>query len=67
MINADSIKKIAFELGADLCGIAPVECFNKAPKGFRPADIYEDTKSVVVIAKKFTDDLCKKIFYKLEL
>ncbi len=53
MINADSVKKIALELGADLCGIAPVDRFSQAPEGFRPTDIYPDTKSVVVIAKRF--------------
>ncbi|UCG69120.1 MAG: epoxyqueuosine reductase [Thermoplasmata archaeon] len=39
-------------LGADLCGIAPVERFNEAPKGFRPKDIYKDSRSVVVFAKR---------------
>jgi len=55
MISADSVKKIAFELGADVCGIAPVERFREAPKGFGPADIYADTKSVVVIARRFPE------------
>lgn len=41
--------------GADLCGIAPVERFDAAPKGFRPTDIYPATKSVVVIAKRFPE------------
>jgi epoxyqueuosine reductase len=55
MIDSNFIKKTAVELGADLCGIAPVDRFYKAPKGFGPMDIYEDTKSVVVIAKRFPE------------
>ena len=55
MINADNVKKIAFDLGADLCGVAPVERFREAPKGFGPADIYADVKSVVVVAKRFPE------------
>ncbi len=55
MIDSNLIKKIAFECGADLCGIASVERFSGAPEGFRPIDIYEDTKSVVVVAKRFPE------------
>ncbi len=55
MIDANFIKKTAVEFGADLCGIAPVERFREAPKGFRPKDIYVDTKSVAVIAKRFPE------------
>jgi epoxyqueuosine reductase QueG len=55
MIDANSIKKIARNLGADLCGIAPVESFSQAPRGFGPTDIYEDTKSIVVVARKFPE------------
>jgi epoxyqueuosine reductase QueG len=52
LIESKDIKDIVKSLGADLCGIAPVERFSKAPKGFQPKDIYEDCKSVVVFAKK---------------
>ena len=55
MISADSVKNIAFKLGANLCGIAPVERFSQAPEGFRPTDIYEDAQSVVVVAKRFPE------------
>lgn len=55
MINADSVKNIAYELGADLCGIAPVESFSRAPEGFKPTDIYPEAKSVVVMARKFPE------------
>ena len=46
------IKYIAQELGADLCGIAPVDRFNNAPEGFKPTDIYSKAKSVIVFAKR---------------
>lgn len=47
------IKEIAKELGADLCGIAPVDRFTNVPKGFHPCDVLSECKSVIVIAKKF--------------
>jgi epoxyqueuosine reductase QueG len=52
LIESKDIKDIIRSLGADLCGIAPVERFNEAPKGFHPKDIYKDSKSVVVFAKR---------------
>jgi epoxyqueuosine reductase QueG len=51
-IERERIKEIVRSLGADLCGIAPVERFREAPKGFRPNDIYKNCKSVLVFAKK---------------
>jgi len=55
MINADFVKKLVKNFGADLCGIAPVERFKEAPAGFKPMDIYPEAKSVVVVAKKFPE------------
>jgi epoxyqueuosine reductase QueG len=51
-LNSKTIKNIAYELGADLCGIASVEKFKDAPSGFNPSDIYSKCKSVVVFAKR---------------
>lgn len=51
-MNSKTIKNIAYELGADLCGIASVEKFKDAPSGFNPSDIYSKCKSVVVFAKR---------------
>jgi epoxyqueuosine reductase QueG len=48
----DRIKKIFTDLGAEVCGVANIDLFNDAPKGFNPKDIYSDCKSVVVFAKK---------------
>ncbi len=43
------VKKEATKLGADLCGIAPVERFSAAPAGFHPADVYPGCRSVIVL------------------
>lgn len=55
MITAIEIKKLAFDLGADLCGIASTKRFHNAPEGFRPKDLYSDAKSVIAFAKKLPD------------
>jgi epoxyqueuosine reductase QueG len=52
MMTANEIKSVALELGADICGVAPVDRFSSAPKGFHPNDIYRNCLSVLVFAKK---------------
>jgi epoxyqueuosine reductase QueG len=52
LIKSKDIKEIVKSLGADLCGIAPIDRFDKAPKGFHPKDIYKNSKSVVVFANR---------------
>ncbi len=52
-ITADEIKKLAGELGADLCGIATADRFADAPAGFHPADVLPGAKAVVVVAVRF--------------
>ena len=47
----DEIKKIFLRLGCDICGVANVDRFDDAPKGFHPRDIYNECKSVIVFAK----------------
>jgi len=54
-MTGDHIKKMALSAGADLCGVAPAERFCGAPEGFRPADVFPDARSVVVIAKRFPE------------
>jgi epoxyqueuosine reductase len=51
-MNSEQIKKLMYDLGAEICGIAPVERFNEAPKGFHPNDIWPEAKSVVAFAKQ---------------
>ena len=56
-MDSRSIKEITMNLGADLCGIASLERFKKAPTGFRPQDLFPDVKSVVVFAKRLPHSL----------
>ena len=35
MINHEKVKEIMFSLGADLCGIASIDRFDDAPKGYQ--------------------------------
>jgi epoxyqueuosine reductase QueG len=55
MTTGRVIKGIAHDLGADLCGIAPVGRFQEAPKGFHPRDIFPAANSVVVLGKRFPE------------
>jgi epoxyqueuosine reductase len=55
--DAAAVKQLAASLGADLCGIAPVNRFDIAPAGFRPVDIYKRTKSVIVFAKRLPTEI----------
>lgn len=57
MMNPAEIKKLAIDLGADECGIAAIERFNAAPKGFNPKDIYKQCKSVVVFLKSMPSEI----------
>jgi epoxyqueuosine reductase len=52
-ITSKFIKQTAFSLSADLCGIASVDRFVDAPKGAHPRDVLPESKSVIVIAKRF--------------
>lgn len=52
MISAQSIKEFVTSLGADLCGVSPIDRFSKAPEGFHPTDIYDACKSVIVFARR---------------
>jgi len=51
-MNANEVKSVAVDLGVDLCGIATIDRFSLAPKGFRPNDISPVCQSVLVFAKK---------------
>ena len=47
----DTIKDIFYSLGAELCGVASIDRFIDAPKGFHPTDLYKECKSVIVFGK----------------
>lgn len=53
MINSKEVKEIMFSLGADLCGIASIDRFNDAPKGYHPLDVLPTCKSVISFACRF--------------
>ena len=53
MLDNRAVKEIMFSLGADLCGIASIDRFNDAPKGYHPLDILSTCKSVISFACRF--------------
>jgi epoxyqueuosine reductase QueG len=52
-MDTKEVKQVLYNLGADLCGVAPLERFGEAPQGFHPCDVLPQCKSVVVFAKVF--------------
>ena len=52
MITKDKIREVAIKNGVDLFGIASVDRFENAPKGFHPKDIYFKTETVIAFAIK---------------
>lgn len=55
----EQIREIILNSGADVCGIANVESFSNAPKGFHPSDTFADCKSVVVFGLSLPKGLAK--------
>lgn len=55
----EQIREIVLSSGADVCGIANVESFSNAPKGFHPSDIFADCKSVIVFGLSLPKGLAK--------
>lgn len=53
MISNKQIKEILFSLGADLCGIASIDRFDNAPKGYHPLDVLPSCKSVISFGCRF--------------
>lgn len=52
-MDACKVKELLISLGADLCGIASLEHFSDAPKGYRPTDVFPCCKSVISFAVRF--------------
>ncbi len=52
-MNEKEVKERLYNLGADLCGIASIDRFGEAPKGFHPKDVLPACKSVIVFANRF--------------
>ena len=53
MLDSKRIKEIMFALGADLCGIASIDRFDNAPKGYHPLDVLPTCKSVISFGCRF--------------
>ncbi len=53
MVDAKKVKEIMLSLGADLCGIASIDRFVDAPKGFHPLDVLSGCKSVISFGCRF--------------
>lgn len=53
MIDSKTVKKIMFSLGADLCGIASLDRFADAPKGYHPLDVMPACRSVISFGCRF--------------
>lgn len=53
MTSSKIVKDIMFSLGADLCGIASIDRFEDAPKGFHPLDVLPTCKSVISFGCRF--------------
>lgn len=52
-MSSEHVKEISTALGADLCGIASIDRFKEAPKGFHPCDVLPDCESVIVLVSRF--------------
>lgn len=53
MINSKKVKEMMLSLGADLCGIASIDRFGDAPKGYHPLDVMPSCKSVISFGCRF--------------
>lgn len=53
MLDSKKVKEILFALGADLCGIASMDRFDGAPKGYHPLDVLPTCKSVISFGCRF--------------
>ena len=51
--SSETIKGMFLDLGADLCGIASIDRFAAAPKGYHPTDVMPGCRSVISFACRF--------------
>lgn len=56
----NEIKELCRSLGADLIGIASVERFVNAPKGYYPTDVMPTAKSVISLGMVLPKDILEQ-------
>src|SRR5512134_2231767 len=49
------LRRLTAKMGGDLFGVASPEVLSAAPEGFRPQDILNGCRSVVVVGKRLSD------------
>ena len=54
------IKKLCRSFGADLVGVASVERFVNAPKGYHPTDVMPTAKSVISLGMVLPKDILEQ-------
>lgn len=52
-MDSERVKELLTSLGADLCGIASIDRFHDAPKGYHPLDVMPSCKSVISFGCRF--------------
>lgn len=52
-MTKSEIKEMFFSRGADLCGIASIDRFMEAPKGFHPTDVLPTCRAVISFGCRF--------------
>lgn len=55
-INADIVKELGKNAGADVIGIASADCFVNSQEGFRPVDKLASCRSVIVLGCPFPQE-----------
>lgn len=58
-MKAAKIKSMAKDYGAELCGIASLNKFTGAPKGYAPLDVFPECKAVIVVLSRFPHSTLK--------
>lgn len=53
----EELRNMILALGADVCGFAGMERFEKTPQGYKPTDIYAQCKTVIVFGVALTKGL----------
>lgn len=56
-LQSKDVKTIATDLGAILCGIAPIDRFVDCPKGYHPTDVMPTCQSVIALAVPFSEQI----------